>query len=161
MQAIVVYFDSSAALPNTMTVGESLIVSGNVQVLDPDDKPLLQLDQSLNAGGITVDKPGVYRVVGLSGTHFIEVSTSSKESDLSIASAEDIQSWQERFSASQITNESSAETETANESPPQLFSDSSRSREIVWLWLLPLLAAVVFLESALANRRLDVRRDGS
>jgi len=83
MQSIVIYFNSSAALPDTMTVGESLIVSGNVQVLDPNDKPLLQFDQNLNAEGITVDRPGVYRVIGVSDTHFIEVGLSSKESDLS------------------------------------------------------------------------------
>jgi len=161
MQSIVRYFDSSAALPDTLSVGDSLLVNGNVQVLDPNDKPLLQLDQSLNTGGIRVEQPGIYKVVGVSGTHLIDVSTAPQEADLSLADLSDINGWQERFSTPQNTEESADVTQTSKKPPSQLMLDSSRSRHLVWLWLLPLLAAIIFMESALANRRLDVRRDGS
>lgn len=160
VQSILTYFDASSALPDTLLAGERLLVPGNVQLLDPDDNPMLDIDHSTRSGGIALQAPGLYKVIGVRGTHIVNVQMDSKEADLSLSSDAEIGNWRSRFQSDAAT------TDELNEVNETSLSDSfSRAadvaRDTLWRWLLPLLLAAIFLENLLANRRLDVRRDGS
>lgn len=161
VKSIVDYFDASTALPDLLTTGERLIVSGNVQLLDPDNNSLLSFDERERQGGIALNQPGLYKVIGQRGSHIVNVQLDKNEADLTLAADDSIVNWRKRFddisevASNDPTQESSASETTLKD--PQ----AQRSRSRFWLWLLPILAGALFIETLLANRRLDVRRDGS
>ena len=161
MKSIVDYFDASTALPDLLTAGNRLVVAGNVQLLDPDNNSLLSLDEEQRQGGIALTRPGLYRVIGLSGPHIVNVQLDSNETDLTLASDDALSNWRKRFDGIEPESEGDSTEETAVNAISMSDSQAQRSRSRLWLWLLPLLAGALLIETLLANRRLDVRRDGS
>ncbi|MDB4223287.1 BatA domain-containing protein [Granulosicoccus sp.] len=161
VKSIVDYFDASTALPDLLTTGERLIVSGNVQLLDPDNNSLLSFDERERQGGIVLNQPGLYKVIGQRGSHIVNVQLDKNEADLTLAADDSIVNWRKRFDGnSEVASNDPTQESSASET---LLKDTQaqRSRSRFWLWLLPILAAALFIETLLANRRLDVRRDGS
>lgn len=158
MQSVLRYFDASTAIPDQLTVGERLSLPGNVQLLDPDSKPLIALGANAQPGGVSLEQPGIYRVVGARGEHDVRVVLDPGESDLSLVTDTELDAWRTRY-------EDVADTEGASEGvtadPVLLARSSDNERQWLWRWLLPLMVLILLMESALANRRLDVRRDGS
>lgn len=159
VQTIVTYFNTSTALPDTLLAGERLLVPGNVQVFNPENDPMLDIDQDTRSGGLVLDKPGLYKVIGVRGTHIVNVLMDSKEADLSLSTDASIDNWRSRFEL----DESVADAST--DEAPVITESTSRAavvaRDTVLRWLLPLLLLAIFAENILANRRLNVRRDGS
>ena len=161
VKSIVDYFDASTSLPDLLTTGERLSVSGNVQLLDPDNNSLLSLDERERQGGIALNQPGLYKVIGLRGSHIVNVQLDKNEADLALAADDSIINWRKRFDESRdVASNDSAQESSVSETSLQ-DSQGKRSRSRLWLWLLPILAGALFIETLLANRRLDVRRDGS
>lgn len=167
MKSILDYFDTSTALPDLLIAGERLLVSGNVQLLDPDDNSLLSFDESERPGGIALNEPGLYKIIGSRGTHFVNVQLDANEADITLVSSDALSNWRKRFAdrtvstVGMVAEESVPPDLLLQDSQAQRLRAESRSRSRLWLWLLPTLAVVLVLETLLANRRLDVRRDGS
>jgi len=93
VQSILTYFNTSTALPDTLLAGERLLVPGNVQVFDPENEPMLEINQDARSGGLVLDMPGLYKVIGVRGTHIVNVLMDSKEADLSLSSDASIDNW--------------------------------------------------------------------
>ena len=161
MKSIVDYFDASTALPDLLTAGDRLVVAGNVQLLDPDNNSLLSLDEEQRQGGIALTRPGLYKVIGLSGPHIVNVQLDSNETDLTLASDDALSNWRKRFDGIESAPVGDSTDEPSVKAITMSDSQAQRSRSRIWLWLLPLLAGMLLVETLLANRRLDVRRDGS
>ncbi len=160
MQSILTYFDASTAIPDQLIVGSRLALPGNVQLLDSDGKALLTLADSARVGGILLNEPGLYSVVGVRGEHTVRVLLDPIEADLTLVSADALAAWQARYDEATA----SEETDAASQSVVDSVLDAplnDKNRLALWRWLLPLMLLIVLLESAFANRRLDVRRDGS
>lgn len=164
MQSILRYFDASTALPEQVVVGNRIALPGNVQILDPAGESLLTLDDNARSGGIQLTQPGLFTVVGVRGDHSLQVILDSKEADFASISTNDMDAWQARY-----TDEIATSVDGKVESPARtrpvdvltLAQGADASRYALWQIVLPLLAAVLFFESWIGNRRLDVRRDGS
>lgn len=159
VQSILTYFSTSTALPDTILAGERLLVPGNVQVFDPDNEPMLDIDQDARSGGLALDMPGLYKVIDVRGTHFVNVLMDSKEADLSLSSDASIDNWRSRFNA--IDSVADASNDDAPTNPDSRSRAAEVARDTVFRWLLPILLLAIFIENILANRRLNVRRDGS
>ncbi|MGQ7844792.1 BatA domain-containing protein [Granulosicoccus sp. 3-233] len=165
MQSILNYFDASTALPDQIVAGERLALPARVQVLDPTDQPLLTLDASAHSGTIELDEPGMYKIVGARGEHALQVVLDSREANIATLSPAELAAWQNRYTEGADTGES-GQGNAGNVGGKQAESGSSMSvaeaaRLATWQLILPVLLLLFIMESALANRRLDVRRDGS
>lgn len=161
MKSIVDYFDTNTALPDFLTSGERLPISGNVQLLDPDNNSLLSFDERERLGGIALNKPGLYKLIGLRGTHTVNVQLDANEADLTLAADTALNNWRKRFDDKDVVASNESTQKLVSSDISMLDSQAQRSRSRFWLWLLPLLASALLVETLLANRRLDVRRDGS
>jgi hypothetical protein len=161
MKAIVDYFDTSTALPDLLTAGERLPISGNVQLLDPDNNSLLSFDATERVGGIALNRPGLYTVVGQRGSHIVNVQLDANEADLTLVAEDALNNWRKRFDEKEAVASNDPTQKSVSNHALILDAQAQRSRSRFWLWLLPVLAAALFVEILLANRRLDVRRDGS
>jgi hypothetical protein len=152
-------------------VGNRLALPANLQVLDPNDEPLLTLDASGRGSAIELDKPGLYTVAGARGEHALSVLLDAQESDLTLIDTAALDAWQARHGGELVTDSSS---EVAGENigtgvvagnrapdPLLLTQGVDASRQSLWQIILPLFVLALLLESWIANRRLDVRRDGS
>jgi hypothetical protein len=161
MKAVVDYFDTSTALPDLLTSGERLPISGNVQLLDPDNNSLLSFDETERVGGIALNRPGLYTVVGQRGSHILNVQLDTNEADLTLAAEDVLNNWRKRFDDKESVASSDSTEKPVSTNASILDSQAQRSRSRFWLWMLPMLAGALFVETLMANRRLDVRRDGS
>ena len=66
-----------------------------------------------------------------------------------------------RFDDEELVAVDDSNPESSASSSSMLEARAQRSRSKLWLWLLPVLAIALLVETLSANRRLDVRRDGS
>ena len=171
------WFTASGALPERVRVGESVALGANVQVLDPAGEPLLGLADGATASLFSPVEPGLHRVVDGRGERPLLVTVDPRESDLAPMGADEVRAWAGRHAFGDAstavaatgaeTGEGAAEAGAAGEPAAGAFGTrasealAERMREWHWLVLLPLAALLVFLETLVANRRLDVRRDGS
>jgi len=135
-----------------------------VQVLSPSEQPLLSLDASAQSGTIELDQPGLYKIVGARGEHVLRVVLDSREANIATLSESDLSAWQNRFADSdnaQVPDQNSVSADARQAESATLMSVAEAARLAGWRFLLPILLLAFIMESALANRRLDVRRDGS
>jgi hypothetical protein len=163
MQSVLRYFDASTALPDQVTVGNRLNLPANVQVLDPDGEPMLTLDASGRAGSIELNEPGLYKVLAARGEHPLRVVIDAREADITRMPAAARDAWQSRYGSGDGTGPESADNAPRLPSidPVLLAQGADAARQSLWIIVLPLLVIALLLESWFANRRLDVRRDGS
>lgn len=161
VKAVVEYFDASTALPDFLTAGDRLPISGNVQLLDPDNKALLSIGEPERLSGFTLNRPGMYKVIDQLGQHIVNVQLDSNEADLTLVDESALTNWRKRFDGNEdtLSNDSALPISTSDESLNNAQAQRSRSR--FWVWLMAALAGVLLIETLLANRRLDIRRDGS
>ena len=189
MQSVLRYFDSSTALPDQVLVGHRLALPMNVQLLDASDNPLLTLDDSGRSSSVELEIPGLYKVVSNRGEHLLRVVTDAQEADLTSIDESALSTWQSRY-ANRNSGTDSAANNSESQLPDSADSDNalassaqssssattdSRSninalllaqgadplRRSIWEILVPVFVLVLLLESWFANKRLDVRRDGS
>ncbi len=161
MHALLNYFDASTALPTSMLVGERLTLPANVQVLGPDEEPLLTLDASGRSGSLQLLQPGLYTIIGLRGEHVLRVILDTNESDLTTLDERVTRAWQARYDDVTVPDTGSGSLKLPAIDKRLLAQGNDNNRLSLWQWLLPALIMILILESWLANRRLDVRRDGS
>lgn len=161
MKSVIDYFDTSSAVPEQLTAGERLPVSGNVQVMDPANNPMLSLDESTRLAGVVLNAPGLYTVIGQRGAHKVQVLLDPAEADLTQVSQSALSNWRKRFDHKQAVAMNDSNKESVEDRPAIMESQVQRSSARLWLWLLPALAGALLIETLLANRRLNVSRDGS
>lgn len=165
MQSVLGYFDASTALPDRIPAGSRVALPANVQVLDPGGEPLLGLNATGRSSGLQLDEPGLYTVIGARGEHALRVTLDLQEANLSTLDAKVLESWQGRHGGDAGTPDDAASDTRGlaarSVDPILLAQGADASRLAVWRYVLPLFVLALLLESALANRRLDVRRDGS
>lgn len=164
MQSLMGYFDASTSVPGSIVVGERLALPANVQLLDPDGEPVLGLTDNASGTLVSLPEPGIYTVVSARGEQALRAVLDAKEADLSSMSDEDMAAWQARYSRSNIDSEAidrSSQTPLPNDSQTRSTLATDQMRYSLWFWLLCLLLLLFLTEGWFANRRLDVRRDGS
>jgi len=160
MQAVLAYFDASTAIPDQLIAGSRVSLPANVQLFDPDNESLLTLADNARIGGIALDRPGLYKVVGARGEHSLRVLLDPRETDLSLISGDAMAAWNARYEDAETV----ANTDVTKDLPVDpilLLQGDDVNRYSLWFWLLPLMVMFLLTESVFANRRLDVRRDGS
>ncbi len=161
MQSILRYFDASTALPDEIVIGTRLALPAQVQVLDPDDEPLLTLSASAHSGAIELTEPGLYTIIGVRGEHALQVVLDSRETDLTTVDQAALDAWQSRHLDGDEADASAENGAKRAADRLLLVQGADESRWAAWQLILPLLVLVLLLEGGFANRRLDVRRDGS
>ena len=168
------WFTASGALPERVRVGEGVPLPPNVQVLDPDGRELLGLADGASASLFAPRAPGLYRVVDGRGERQLVVVVDERESDLAPMTSAALEAWAARHAAPDPGADADAGPGPADAdaaadatgarvaAAPEAASQASReaARRWHWLVLLPLAALLLFGETLVANRRLDVRRDG-
>lgn len=163
MQSLIGYFDASTSVPESIVVGERLALPANVQLIDPEGESVLGLTDSSRMATVALSEPGIYTVISARGEQILRAVLDANEADLSAIDDEDISAWQARY----LPNEGDVdETEETGSTPQKLELQASRiasdqMRYSLWFWLLCLLVLFFLSEGWFANRRLNVRRDGS
>ena len=166
------WFTASGALPERVRVGEGVPLPPNVQVLDPDGDALLGLADGASASLFAPRAPGLYRVVDGRGERPLVVVVDERESDLAPMAPAALEAWGARHAVPDPAADASpdpgevdavpdapgARAAAASEAASQAGREAARRWH--WLVLLPLAALLLFGETLVANRRLDVRRDG-
>ncbi len=166
MQRVVDFFVISSAIPERLNAGSRLDLPTNVQVLNAEGERMLDLGGGTGNQSLQLNEPGLYNVINQQGSLWLEVMIDAGESDIATLPADELRAWEARHgggndpergdvagggsAATTAGTTSAGATEARNENVLQL-----------WRWLLPLTLAFLIGESLLANRRLDVRRDGS
>lgn len=162
MARIVDWFDAGRAVPERATVGQSIALPVNVQVIDPDERPLVPFADTASAGAITLERPGLHTVVGAHGEQTLAVGIDPRESDLAALDEQTLAGWLGRHAADGEGGPDAA-AGTDDVAAPSVTSDERDAvrRLPLWPFILPLLAVLLLAETLYANRRLDVRRDGT
>lgn len=160
VQSILRYFDISNTLPVQVTVGERVLLPGNMQLFNPEGDALLGLQQSGQSAGVQLVEPGLYKMIDSRGEHVLRAITDERESDLSVITEDALRAWEKRYEESEAA-ELAEEGTQVSLSRALKAEGSDTNRLTLWHWLLPMLVVVLLMESGAANRRLDVRRDGS
>jgi Aerotolerance regulator N-terminal/von Willebrand factor type A domain len=122
--------------------------SAAAEVLDPDGKRLLSLEEATKAKNFAVDKEGFFELKTASGRHtLLAVHADRRESDLSVIPEETLALW--RGTGSDQT--ASSASGPGNEHDKQPWP--------LWPWLLLLLLFVAMAESLVADRHLRPAAD--
>ena len=162
MQSLISYFDASTSVPSQVVVGERLALPADVQLIDGDANPLLALADRGQSSTVEIVEPGIYSVVSARGEQKLSAVLDNNEADVSRVPDESMQAWLARYSATGSEDDESETGSTAAKSETQtLLAGTDATRLTLWQWLLPLVALLLLAEGWLANRHLDVRRDGS
>jgi len=172
MQSIIRYFDANTAIASSALVGERVALPPGVQVLDPEGDTLLGLGNNSTASSVSLDFPGLYTVVGLRGEQMIKVALDSDEANITAMSDTSLQAWLSRYderyrdelstsNATDSANGGQSSQSAGGVSSQLLDAGTDGFRQSLWFWLLPVALAAFVMEAWSANRRLDVRRDGS
>jgi Aerotolerance regulator N-terminal/von Willebrand factor type A domain len=121
--------------------------SAAAEVLDPDGKRLLSLDEATTAKNFAVDKEGFFELKTASGRHtLLAVHADRRESDLSVIPQETLDLWRATGSDQSAPGASGAENRDKKPWP-------------LWPWLLLLLLLVAMAESLVADRHLRPAAD--
>ena len=174
MRRVVEWFDAGRSVPERVAIGEAVPLPVNVQVLDPGGRALVPLADTASAQTLRFDEPGLYTVVGALGEQTLAVTLDPRASDLTPMSAEAIAAWAAGHGAADGTAsergagdvESGADVASPAGVDDIVRNAASSAREraerfAFWPFLLPLMAMLLMAETLFANRRLDVRRDGT
>lgn len=161
VRSIIEYFDANTSIPTDVTVGDRVALPANVQVLDPDEKPMVSLGESSSVSSVQFTEPGLHTVVGNRGEQGLHVRLDAQEADISTLPAATVDAWKARYDERASTDDSLQQAEPVATVKRQLSAAGEQLRESMWKWIFPLFAIALLSESVYANRRLGVRRDGS
>ena len=130
--------------------------SAAAEVLDPDGKRLLSLEEATTAKNFAVDKEGFFELKTASGRHtLLAVHADRRESNLAVIPQETLDLWRGTGSDQNVPGASGGE---------------SRDKKpwLLWPWLLLVLLVVAMAESLVADRHLrpaaenpDVRKEAA
>jgi hypothetical protein len=131
--------------------------SAAAEVLDPDGKRLLSLEEATTAKNFAVGKEGFFELKTASGRHtLLAAHADRRESDLSVIPQETLELWRATGSDQTATGASGPGNEREKKPWP------------LWPWLLLLLLVVAMAESLVADRHLrpaadspDVRKEAA
>ena len=162
MQSLISYFDASTSVPSQVVVGERMALPADVQLIDSDGNSLLALADRGQSSTVEIVEPGIYSVVSARGEQQLSAVLDNNEADLSRVDDESMQAWVARYSATASEDdESKTDSIAAKTETRTLLAGADATRLTLWQWLLPIVALLLLAEGWLANRHLDVRRDGS
>ena len=118
--------------------------SAAAEVLDPDGKRLLSLEEAVSAKNFAVRREGFFEMKTASGRHsLIAAHADRRESDLTVIPQETLDLWQATGKGDQTGAGASTSQDQSEKKPWGL-----------WPILLLLLLAIGILESVVANRYL-------
>ena len=160
MQSLIRYFDASTSVPSQVVVGERIALPADVQLIDEDGNSLLALADRGQSSTAEITEPGIYSVVSARGEQQLSAVLDNNEADISRIDDDSMQAWLARYSATEREEGESGDVTTTARTPA-LLAGADATRLTLWQWLLPLVALLLLAEGWLANRHLDVRRDGS
>ena len=177
MRGVLDWFDTGRAVPERAAVGDVVALPVNVQVLDPAGEARVPFADAAGAQTFRPDGPGVYTVVSALGEQTLNVLLDPRESDLAPIDGEELRDWRTRHGAPPGETEAAAAGEDGAAPAADEEADASRAEALpapaagsareraerlaLWPLLLPLLAVLLLAETLFANRRLDVRREGT
>jgi hypothetical protein len=118
----------------------------SVEVLDPEGKRALTLEESVKAPTLTLSREGFWEVGRQSGRELVAVNADRRESDLSVLPKETVAIWQKM----------GTETGTESAGGPEETKPWS-----FWWWLALALLAVTVAESLFAHQYLKTERPGA
>jgi hypothetical protein len=122
--------------------------SAAAEVLDPDGKRLLSLEEATTAKNFAVNKEGFFELKTASGRHtLLAVHADRRESDLSVIPEETLALWRATGSDQTAAGASGPGNERDKKPWP------------LWPWLLLLLLVVAMAESLVADRHLRPAAD--
>lgn len=130
--------------------------SAAAEVLDPDGKRLLSLEEATTAKNFAVNKEGFFELKTASGRHtLIAAHADRRESDLSVIPQETLELWRATGSDQTVPGASGA-------------GNGDKKPWPLWPWLLLLLLIIAMAESLVADRHLrpaadspDVRKEAA
>lgn len=157
MQAIVSYFDANTTVPATTVVGQRLALPANVQLFDMEGRTLVELADRASASSTEISEPGIYTVVSGRGEQRLRAVLDAQEADISLLGSAQTQAWLDRY----VRDDNDAQVQSESDPLPRSQLEEDVQQQSLWQWLLPIVALLLFSEGWFANRRLDVRRDGS
>ncbi len=166
-QSILNYFDASTSVPDQVLVGERLSLPANVQLIDSQGNALIELGDQSQSSSIELDSPGIYTVLNARGEKSIRASLDPAEANLDAIEPEALNAWLARYANEAQDSSNNAATPLSDDvrgvvlNVRELTNNRDPNRLALWYWLLPSLLLLVSLESWFANRRLNIRRDGS
>jgi hypothetical protein len=121
--------------------------SAAAEVLDPDGKRLLSLEEATTAKNFAVNKEGFFELKTASGRHtLLAAHADRRESDLSVIPQETLDLWRATGSDQNAPGASGSENQDKKPWP-------------LWPWLLLLLLIVAMAESLVADRHLRPAAD--
>ena len=167
MQSILNYFDASTSVPDQVLVGERLSLPANVQLIDAQGNALIELGDQSQSSSVELEVPGIYTALNARGEKSIRALLDPAEADLRAIEPDALNAWLARYanevpsSVDNAANEAVDSEERTALNVRELINNRDPDRQALWRWLLPSLLLLVLLESWFANRRLNVRRDGS
>ncbi len=159
MQSIARFFDASSALPFRLQAGKTLSLPANVQLLSPEGDTMLSLAQIGQSNEVRLTKPGLYSVLGSQSADPVLVHVDSSESLLETMPESDVNAWESRHDATAIEARQQSSEAAVSDSNVDL-TDADTASKLFWRILLPLMLALLIIESLTGNRFLSVRRDG-
>jgi len=122
--------------------------SAAAEVLDPDGKRLLSLEEAMTAKNFAVNKEGFFELKTASGRHtLLAVHADRRESDLAVIPDETLALWR----ATGGDQTAAAASGTGN--------DQDKKPWPLWPWILLLLLVVAMAESLVADRHLRPAAD--
>jgi hypothetical protein len=121
--------------------------SAAAEVLDPDGKRLLSLEEATTAKNFAVNKEGFFELKTASGRHtLLAAHADRRESDLQVTPQETLDLWRATGSDQNVPGASQGESREKKPWP-------------LWPWLLLLLLMVAMAESVVADRHLRPAAD--
>jgi hypothetical protein len=136
------YLSGAERLPRAFTAGDTLplALTGGVsgQVIDPDGRTLLSLEDTTRAQQIRLEQPGFYEVYTPRGDFVVAVNTDPRESESATVAPAELERWQAAI---------------AGQPPAAAAADRSAADATIELWhaVLLLLAVLVVGESLLGD----------
>jgi hypothetical protein len=144
---------SAASSQVGSVVMTGLTAASGGQIFDPQERRVLNLNETASAERLIPDQAGFYEVRNGAGVRWLAVNVDPRESDLTPMSSQTLQRWRGLQAAQPaVANAAAKSNAQAAQSP-------STAAVSLGYWLLVLAAALLVTEILMANHYLAVRRE--